>query len=176
MSTPTRKFHVLFAIISLALLATVTSACAFIPHGLGDFSQEITVTLDEEMLSQSEPTFKVHNHNFWEELDVDVDRMELHDGYLRFLGTKVMPDGSISDCSIDVDLRAENGALTAEIIALDVPGIAVRDSSVVKINQEMEVLIHSKVLVLYPSSEVNFQDVEITEDALQITVEVTISF
>ena len=174
MSTPTRKFQALFAFMSLVLLAIVTSACAFVPYHVGDFSQDITVTLDEEMLTQSEPTFKIHDHNFWEELDVDVDRLELHDGYIRFLGTKVMPDGSLADCSIDVSLGAENGALTAEIIAVDIPGVSVSDSPVVEINQDMEVLLHLNVYD--PTSKVEFQEVEVTEDALQITIEATINF
>jgi hypothetical protein len=174
MSTPIRKFNVLLAIMSLALLAILTSACAFVPYHLGDFSQEIAVTIDEEMFSQSRPTFQIHNHNIWEELDVDVDRLELHDGYIRFLGTKVMPDGSLADCSIDVSMGAEDGSLTAKIIAVDIPGIAVSDSPVVEINQDMEVLLHLNDFD--PTSEVKFQEVKVTEDELQITVEVTVRF
>jgi hypothetical protein len=36
----------------------------------------------------------------------DVNRVELHDDYLCFLGTRVVPDGSRVDSSIDVSLGA----------------------------------------------------------------------
>jgi hypothetical protein len=159
---------------SLALLAIITSACSFHPHRLGDFTQVVDVAIDEDILTQSKLTFKIHNHDFWKELDVDVDRLELHDGYIHFLGTKVMPDGTVADCSIDVRLGAEDGMLTAQIIAVDIPGVTLNDSSVIEINHDMEA--HLYLHNFDPNSDVQFQEVEVTEDALRIKVQVTIRF
>ena len=168
-----RKSPVLFALISLTLLAIITSACSVQVHK-EDFSQTVTVTIDEEMLTQSEPTFKVHNHDFWEDLDVDVDRLELHDGYIRFRGTKVMPDGSLADCSMDVRLGTEDGMLTAQVFAVDIPGVAVTDSSVIEINQDLQA--HLYLDDFDPVTDVAFEDVQVTEDALQIKVRVNVSY
>ena len=174
MNTQTRKFPVLFVVMSLAMLALVTSACSFLTPRLGEISQEVDITLDEDLFSQSAPNFTVHGHNFWEDLDVNVDRLELHDGYLRFLGTRIMPDGSEADCSIDLILGAENGMLTARIIAVDIPGIELTNPRVVKINQELEA--HLSLQGFDPHAGVLFKEVEVTEGALRIKVQVNIIF
>ena len=174
MNTQTRKFPVLFVVMSLAMLALVTSACSFLTPRLGEISQEVDITLDEDLFSQSTPNFTVHGHNFWEDLDVDVDRLELHDGYLRFLGTQILPDGSEADCSIDLILGAENGMLTARIIAVDIPGIELTNPRVVRINQELEA--HLSLQDFDPNTDVLFKEVEVTEGALRIKVQVNIKF
>ena len=174
MNTQTRKFPVLFVVMSLAMLALVTSACSFLTPRLGEISQVVDITLDEQMFSQSSPTFKVHNHNFWEDLDVDINRLELHDGYLRFLGTRILPDGSAVDCSIDLSLGAKNGMLTARIIAVDIPGIELTDPNVVEINQELEA--HLSLDGFDPHAAILFKEVEVTEGALRIKVQVDIGF
>ncbi len=173
MNAQTRKFPVFFIAISLALLAMVTSACSYRTPLLGEISQEVDIRLDQDLFSHSAPTFKIHDHDFWEDLDVDVNQLELHDGFLRFLGTRSMPDGSRADCTIDVSMGAENGMLTARIIALDIPGTQVTDPKITRINQEMEVLVS---LDDYSDSEVLFKEVEVTEDALRLKVQVNIRF
>jgi hypothetical protein len=174
MNTQPRKFPVLFAVMSLAVLALVTSACSSLPPRLGEISQVVDISLDEDLFSQSAPTFKVHDHDFWEDLDVDVKRLELHDGYLRFLGTRTMPDGSVADCSIDLSLGAENGVLTARIIALDVPGIELTDPRVVEINQEMDPFLSLEGFVA--ATGVQFKEVEVTEVALRLKIQVNVGF
>lgn len=174
MNTQTRKFPVLFVVMSLVMLALVTSACSFHTPRMGEISQTVDITLDEELFRQSAPNFQIHNHSFWEDLDVDVDRMELHDGYLRFLGTQIMPDGSEVDCTIDMSMGAENGMLTAKIIALDVPGTDLTDPSVVEINQELEAQL--SLDDFGSDAEILFKEVEITDGAMRIKVQVNIRF
>jgi hypothetical protein len=174
MNTQIRKLPVLFVVMSLAMLALITSACSFVTSGLGEISQAVDITLDEDRFSQSSPNFKVHSHNFWDDLDVDINRLELHDGYLRFLGTWIMPDGSEADCSIDLSLGAENDMLTARIIAVDIPGIELTDPKVLKINQELEA--HLSLDGFAPNAEILFKNVEVTEGALRIKVQVNIRF
>jgi hypothetical protein len=172
MKAKTRKSPVFLVVMSLAVLALVTSACSFLTTGLGEITQVVDITLDQGLFSQSQPTFKIHNHNFWEDLDVDVNRMELHDGYLRFLGTRSMPDGSRADCTIDTSLGAEDGMLAARIIAVDIPGIELTDPKVVKINQEMEA--HLSLAGFDWNAEVLFKDVQVTEGALRMKVQVNV--
>jgi hypothetical protein len=174
MNTQTRKSPVLFAVFSLALLALLTSACSFHTTGLGDISQVVDITLDEDLFRDSSPNFNVHGHNFWEDLDVDINRLELHDGYLRFLGTSHMPDGSEADCTIDMVLGAEDGMLTARIIAVDIPGIELTDPKVVRINQELQA--HLSLASFDRNGEVLFKEVEVTEGALRLKIQVNIRF
>jgi hypothetical protein len=174
MNTQTRKLPVLFVVMGLAILALATSACSFSTPKQGEISQVIDITLDEDLFSQSSPNFKVHGHNFWEDLDVEVNRLELHDGYLRFLGTQIMPDGSEADCTIDLSLGAENGMLTAKIIAVDIPGTELTDPSVVEINQELDA--HLSLDDFSPNAEILFKEVEITNGAMRIKIQVNIKF
>jgi hypothetical protein len=174
MNAQARKSPVLFLAMCMAALILVTSACSFFTPRLGELSQTVDITLDEELFSQAKPTFKVHDHDFWEDLDVDVNRMELHDGYVRFLGTRTMPDGAVVDCSIDLRLGAEKGMLTARIIGVDIPGIKLTDPRVVEINQEMETRLSFVGYSTYTA--VLFREVEVTEDALRLKVEVDIRF
>ena len=174
MNTQTRKSKVLSVVMSLAMLALVASACSFQTPVLGDISQVVDISLGEELFRDSSPSFKIHNHSFWEDLDVEVDRMELHDGYLRFLGTRAMPNGSEADCTIDVSLGAENGMLTDRIIAVDIPGIELTDPKIVKINQELEMQLSLDEFA--PNGEVLFKEVEVTEAAMRLKIQVNIRF
>jgi hypothetical protein len=159
---------------SIALIVLATSACSFLTPRLGSFTQTVDISLDEDMFAGSHPTFQIHNHDFWEDLDVDVDRMELHDGFVRFLGTQRLPDGSRADCTIDVQLGAENGMLTASIIAVNIPGIELTDPAVVKINQDLKADLYFNDFD--PDAEVLFKEVEVTEYALRIKVQVNVRF
>jgi len=174
MNTQTRKLPVLFVVFSLVMVALITSACSIETTGHGEISQVVDISLNEVLFSHSSPNFTVHNHNFWEDLDVEVNRVELHDGYLRFRGTQTMPDGSETDCSIDLSLGAENDMLTARIIAVDIPEIELTGPKVVKINQELEA--HLSLDNFDPNAEILFKKVEVTEDALRIKVQVNIKF
>jgi hypothetical protein len=174
MKTKTRSLHVFFIVMSLAMLALVTSACSFFTPRLGEMSQVVDISLDEELFSHSAPTFTVHGYDFWDGLLVDVDRMELHDGYLRFLGARIMPDGSRVDASIDVSLGAENGMLTARVIAVDIPGITLSDPAIVQINQDLKVDLSLEDYD--PHADVQFQKVEVTEDALRMKILVNVRF
>ena len=174
MNAQTRKSPVLLVVMSIALIVLATSACSFLTPRLGSFTETVDISLDEDMFVGSHPSFRINNHDFWEVLDVDVDRMELHDGFVRFLGTQRLPDGSRADCTIDVQLGAENGMLTASIIAVDIPGTELTDPAVVKINQDLKADLYFNDFD--PDAEVLFKEVEVTEDALRIKVQVNVRF
>ena len=172
MFATTRKSYVLLIVVSLAMLALATSACSFLTPRLGTVTQVVNLSLDEALFNHSVPSFEIHGHDFWDGLLVDVNRLELHDGYLRFLGTRVMPDGSRVPASIDLSLGAEQGSLTAKIIAIDIPGIKLTDPVIVEINQELETELAPMNFDL--GSDVQFEQVQVMEDALQMKVKVTV--
>ena len=172
MYTKPRTLHVFFVVMSLAMLALATSACSFSTPRLGEISQVVDISLDEDLFSRSAPTFTVHGYDFWNGLLVDVDRMEFHDGYLRFLGSRFMPDGSRVDASIDVSLGAENGDLTARIIAVNIPGMTLSDPFILRINQDLQADLQFEDYD--PEADVQFQEVQVTEDALRMKIRVDI--
>lgn len=162
-----------FVLFVMALLLATTACSIFTPR-LGQFSQVVEISLDEQLFRESQPSFKVHNHDFWQDLDVDVDRMELHDGFIRFLGTQRQADGTRQACTIDVQMGAEDGMLTARVISLDIPGMKVTDPVVVSINRDMQAMLS---LETYDShAEVLFQEIEVTEDALRLKILVNVRF
>jgi hypothetical protein len=64
--------------------------------------------------------------------------------------------------------------LTARIIAVDIPGIELTDPQIVEINQELEASLSLDDLT--PDAEVLFKEVEVSEAALRIKVQVNIRF
>ncbi len=173
MYTPIRKSTLLFAVLSLLLVAVITSACSFtFPH-LGTFTQVVDVSIDQAMINETKPSIEVHGHDFWEELDCDVQRGELHDGFIRFIGSSTREDALGRDCSIDVSLSIEDGMLTSRIIAMDVPRFSIQDPIVVSLNQELETRLHFDNFDM--STVVRFQEVEVTEETLRIKVQVTVN-
>ena len=174
MFTPTRKSRLSSILLAIAMLALVTSACGFHAPGLGRVTQVIDISIPEEMLQQSSPTFTVGDHNFYDPLLDDVTRLELHDGYLRFVGTRTQPDGSVVPGSVDLYVGAKDDNLTARIIAVDIPGIEIDDPLVVEINQEMKVEFYR--VMASPDADVLFKDVQVTEEELRMKIQVTVRF
>lgn len=72
----------------------------------------------------------------------------MHDGFIRFLGTKHGPERSEVDGSFDINLGAENDVLKAKIVDVNIPGIDLNDHRIVEANHELEdklthLVIHS---------------------------------
>jgi hypothetical protein len=169
-----RTFRMSAILLTALLLALLPSACGFhtfLPQGL---TQAVDIHIPQDMLEDSRPTFQVNGRNFWEPLLDDVSHMELHEGYLRFIGTRAMPDGIIVPGSIDLYLGTNNDRLIARVIALDIPSVTIQDPLVVEINQEMSVEFRG-LLHTY-GSDVLFKEVQVTEEELHMKVQVTVRF
>lgn len=190
----TRKARASFILLSTVLLVLFTSACGFYAPSLGKYNQSVDISIPAERLEQSSPTFTVcdhdvndilrdrdHlklpfsfcNHNFYDSLLDDV-RLELHDGFFRFVGTNTQPDGSRVPGSIDLYFGAEDDRLTARIIAVDIPGIDITDPLVVALNQDLRVQFSWEKFT--PGADVLFKEVQVTEQELIMKLQVTIEF
>jgi hypothetical protein len=155
----------------LVMVLLLTSGCSLIFPASGAFSQSIEITLTEDLFTHAHPTFKVENRNFWEDLGCIVKDMELHDGFIRFQGYQAGLMGSGTACSIDLALSAENGLLSARVIALDVAGIGMQDSKVISVNQLLKMTL--QLNDLETNLGVSFEKVDVSEDALNLKVKVT---
>lgn len=174
MNTQTRSHPVLIFAAFFVVAVLFTSACNIFTPRIGGFTQVVEISLNEQMFLDARPTFRVQNHDFWEDFDVVISRMELHDGFIRFLGTQLQADGFLEDCTIDVSLEAENGGLSARIIAMDIPGMTISDPLVSSVNKDLNAMLNLNTYS--DSAQVLFQEVEVTEDALHLKILVNVQF
>jgi len=101
-----------------------------------------------------------------------VTSVELHDGYIRFIGTKHLQDGSTADGTLDLRLDAENDVLHMEIIAVNIPNFDITDSCIVEFNEEAEQ--EMRELVSDPEVQVLFKEVKVEEGVLRMKVQVNL--
>lgn len=173
MNTQTHKNPVLFIVALLAMVALISLACSFSGVGVNTISPLVDITITQDEFDQMSSKADVHASGHCDQLD-KVSRIELHDGFIRFVGAKVQPDGSEVDGSFDLSLGAENDMLKARIVAVDIPGVALNDQCIVEANQELEdELSH---LVTDPQGEVLFKEVAVEEGVLRMKVQVHINY
>ena len=99
-------------------------------------------------------------------------RVELHDGYIRFVGTKRQPDGSEVEGSLDLSLTAENALLKAKIFAVDIPGVDLNNRCVTESNEELEYAFTH--MLDYTPGEVLFKEVTVEEGVLRMKIQVNL--
>jgi hypothetical protein len=182
MFTSARKSQLSIALLAAFIMVLVTSACGFQRILPGRITEVVDISITEDMLQQGRPQFSintpyffmVNNQNFYDSLLDDVTRLELHDGYIRFIGTRNLPDGSVVPGSIDLYLGAQDDMLTARIIDLAIPGIALDDPLVKEINNKMDV--EFSYAMISPDDTVLFKEVTIKEEELHMKIQVTIRF
>ena len=59
---------------------------------------------------------------------------EIHDGFIRYVGTRTLADGSEAEGSFDLSIGEEKDMLKACIVAVDIPGVDLDDPRIVKAN------------------------------------------
>jgi len=178
MNTQNHQKHILLVAGLLALMALTTLACSFSGAGVSKLSPVVDITLTEDMLgwASGEADFQnyglsggwyvpFHNDGPCEELLDEVTRIEMHDGYLRFVGRKDREAGSF-----DLSLGVEDDALKAEIVAVDISGIELGSPVVVEANRELESVLTEVVADL--QGDVMFKEVEVKEGSWRMKVQV----
>ena len=171
MNAQTHKSPVLVMLSLLAVLAIVTMACSF--SGVRVYHPS-PVTVDVVIHEAEFNNFGDHSSiHVTDECDHMLDRathVDFDEGVIRFFGTKDMPDGSEAEGSLDLSMTAENGALHAEIVAVDIPGVSLSDACIVEANQAMEEAFTD--LVTESNGEVLFQEVTVEEGLLRMKIQV----
>jgi len=178
MNTQNHQKPILLVAGLLALMALTTLACSFSGVGVSKLSPVVDITLTDDMLGWAAGVEDFHNvgpsggwyipfHNDgeWEGLLDEVTRIEMHDGYLRFVGRKDREAGSF-----DLSLGAVDGALKAEVVAVDIPGIELSSPVVVEANRELERALTEVVADL--QGDVIFKEVEVKEGSWRMKVQV----
>ena len=171
MNTQTRYHPIVIVAAMLAILALTSLACSFSGPRMGTVSSLVDITLTQEMFDQMPRDAEVHLGDHCQPLD-EVTRVELHDGFIRFLGTNIRADGSRVNGSFDLSLGAEDDMLKAQIVAVDIPGMTLKDSCIVGAN--MELAMDLSELMEDPQGEVLFKEVMVEEGALRMKVQVNV--
>jgi hypothetical protein len=183
MNPKTHKSPVLCIVALLAILALTSLACSFSAFGVRPYSPdvdvdlseidipEINVTIREAQFNHLSPHADIHIGSYCGPLD-EVNRIELHDGFIRFVGTRHQWGAADVDGSLDLSLSSENNMLKAKLIAVDIPGLTLDDPCIVEANQEVEKALIE--MVTDSHGEVLFKEVVVEEGVLRMKIQVHI--
>jgi hypothetical protein len=197
MNTQTHKNPVLLIIAVLVMTALISSACSFsnvqvytpapvvvdvtlYEDQFNDFSMNDGVRVTDGYTVHFTDHYGVyltkndgiHLTDHCHVLD-RATRIELHDGYIRFVGTNLQPDDSEVEGSLDLSLTSENGQLKAKIFAVDIPGVDLNNRCVAESNEELEYAFTH--MLDYSPGEVLFKEVVVEEGVLRMKIQVNLN-
>jgi hypothetical protein len=176
MYTQTHNRSLLFVMAVLAFVTITSLACSFSGIGIRGSSPVVNVTITEDELNKPSEHGAVHTEFHLDgpcrDLLDKVTRVELHDGFVRFIGTKHLGDDSVADGTLDLRLGAEDDVLQMEIIAVDIPNLDLTAPCIVEFNQEAEQ--EMRQLVSDPEAQVLFKEVTVEEGVLKMKIQVNI--
>jgi hypothetical protein len=170
MNTQPSKTPYLLIALLLAFVALTSLACSFQPFTMkpitiSPISPTFDITLPGDLFDRLSQRTYFHVGGSLENLLDRVNRVELHDGFIRFYGENDRLEGSF-----DLSLTAEDGAFKAEVIAVDIPGRELNDTVVARANQELEEAFTE--MVEESNGEVVFQEVTIAEGGLRLKFQI----
>jgi hypothetical protein len=172
MKLQNRNFPAILAVLALLVMASV--ACSFSGNTFKSGNAQINLSLKEGEIN----TLLENSTNHIEDEDVllkKITQIEMHDGFLRVFGLYDQANGVEANGSYDVTFKAEDGALKAEIIGVEMEtadgsALSLSDKRIQHLNDELaEALAHS---ARESQGEVEFESVSITEDVLNMQVKV----
>jgi hypothetical protein len=176
MNTPIRNRPAMLVTALVALLAFTSLACISSGIGIRGTTPVVDVTITQEELNKPSEHGSLHAEFHMDgscrHLLDNVTSVELHDGFVRFIGTKHLEDGSIADGTLDLHLGAKNDVLQMEIIAVDIPNFNLTDPCITEFNQEAEQ--EMRELVSDPEAKVLFKEVEVDEGVLKMKIQVVL--
>jgi len=172
MNAQTRKTR--FMLIAALLLATALAACGCSAGNtpLGSITRVVEVTIEQAQLDQGGPNSTAGLTGPYDRLLDEVARVEIHEGFVRYTGFKTRPDGSKAPGSFDVSVGAENGALKAQVIAVNIPGVTLSDPAMVEANRRLAAELGE--MAAGTPAEVQFLEVTAREGVLRLKVAVHI--
>jgi hypothetical protein len=113
-------------------------ACSLGGITVSDNTATIDITLTQSQIDRAFRSAIVHPDNKSNDFLLDqVTGIELHDGFVRVLGTATRPDGSKVSGSYDASLSAQDDRLQVKIVAVSIPGVELNDPRIVSANQKM---------------------------------------
>ncbi len=99
----------------------------------------------------------------------DITSIDMQPGLIRMFGTYTNSSGSSVPGSVDLTISAKDGALDAEITAVDIAGLDIDHPRVTRVNDVMSDAFADEAS---DDDEVEFVKVDIAEDGMEITIRV----
>jgi hypothetical protein len=159
----------LFWLVLLAATLVLSSlACAF----SGNLREgTVDITLDEDMLNRM---LREDNKASDDGADLlkDITAVDMQDGIIRVIGVYDTPAGEEAEGSYDVATYAENGELRAELVAVNMEGVSMDDPRIERVNAELTRELAETAAE--NRGEVEFTNVEVTEDGLKISLKLNL--
>ncbi len=100
----------------------------------------------------------------------EVDSVDLQPGLVRVFGKYQTPDGTLTDGSYDFTLTTKDGQLDVEVTAVNLGSMTMDDPRVTSLNQRLKDDLTKAASE--SNGSVTFDDVEITDTAVKMTVTV----
>ena len=158
---------IFIAVLALTSLACSSNPVRISPIHISPISPTIDITLPQSLFDKASQKSDFHMSGTFENLLDRITSVELHDGYIRFIGENGSVEGSF-----DLSLTAEDGMLKAEVISIDIPGFELGDEVVTEANQELEEAFTD--MVADSHGEVVFKEVTVVEGGLRLKIQVNI--
>ncbi len=150
----------------LLIIAVAATACGT-SISIDDDSVEITVPLSESAVN------RLLRFSFVEQDDDnlldDITSIDMQPGFIRMFGTYTNSDGSTVPGSVDLTMSAKDGALDAEITAVDIAGLDIDHPRVTHVN---DVMAKAFAREASDNDDGEFVSVDITEDGMEVTIRV----
>lgn len=161
-------YHFTKLVLFLLMMSMPAMACLSGITAGDPTSMEVTVDMSEGAVN------RLLRYSFVEQdednLFDDITSIDMQPGLIRIYGTYTHSDGSTVPGSADVTFSAKDGMLNAEITAVDIAGLDIDHPRVTHIN---DVLAKEFAEEASENDVVEFVSVNITADAMEITVRVT---
>ncbi len=157
-------------LVPFLIIVALATACGT-SIAIDDDSVEITVPLSESAVN------RLLRYSFVEQDDDnlldDITSIDMQPGLIRMYGTYTNSDGSTVPGSADVTMSAKDGALDAEITAVDIAGLDIDHPRVTHINDVMaDAFAEEASDNVISNDQAEFVSVDITEDGMEITIRV----
>lgn len=138
---------------------------------MGENKALIDNTLTQDMIDHLYLNADRQQGSPYDHLLDEVTHVEMHDGFIRFLGKRHLPDRSEVDASFELSLSAENDFLNTRIVVVDIPGVDLNDHRIVEANEELE---YELTHMVHTHADVLFKEGLVQEGVLRMKVQVSI--
>lgn len=172
MDTHLKTKSLLISLIIVIVLSISSLACTIGGITLGQNGATIEISLTEDQVNALFNNVDNTGNSGADRLLDEVTGVEMHDGFIRILGTTTTSAGKDVRGSFDVSVDAENDVLVAQIIGVNIPGIDMTDPRILEANEELARELAQTVIDT--NGDVLFKEASVTDEALQLVVQVKI--
>jgi hypothetical protein len=172
METQSNKIPVIAVAALLAVLVLGSLACTIGGLTLDKNAATIDINLTQDQINTIIQKAAAENTDTANQLLDSITGVELHDGFVRLLGTTKGSDGSEVNGSYATSFTAENDMLKAQIIAVNIPGVTLTDPRIAQMNQQMADALSKSVTE--SNGKMLFKEATVKEGSFHLKIQVNL--